>query len=169
MEPFAMCADCRREYESPLDRRFHAQPNACPACGPRLIAVTPRGQTITTADPIHFAARAIRAGFVVALKGLGGFHLACDATSPASVRRLRERKHRESKPFAVMVRDLQQAETLAVLGDEERALLASTERPIVLMKGRHEPLADPHLIAPKSSPTYVISHSGIASRSFWTS
>ena len=140
MEPFAMCADCRREYESPLDRRFHAQPNACPACGPRLIAVTPRGQTITTADPIHFAARAIRAGFVVALKGLGGFHLACDATSPASVRRLRERKHRESKPFAVMVRDLQQAETLAVLGDEERALLASTERPIVLMKGRHEPL-----------------------------
>lgn len=132
MAAFAMCPRCRKEYDSPLDRRFHAQPNACPACGPTLIAVTPHGQQIATPDPIHFAARAIHAGLIVAVKGLGGFHLACDATSESAVRRLRERKHRETKPFAVMVRDLAEAERLAVLGDQERELLGSIERPIVL-------------------------------------
>ena len=104
MAPFDMCAPCRGEYESPLDRRFHAQPNACANCGPMLIAVTPNGQEITTPDPIRFAARAIRAGLIVALKGLGGFHLACDATSETAIRRLRERKHRETKPFAIWPR-----------------------------------------------------------------
>lgn len=140
MAPFAMCAHCRSEYESPTDRRFHAQPNACPTCGPRITAMSPHGQELASPDPISFAARALRAGMIVALKGLGGFHLACDATSPRAVKRLRERKHRETKPFAVMVRDLAAAETLAVLTDEERGLLVSTERPIVLAKGRHEPL-----------------------------
>jgi len=133
-----MCPRCQAEYDSPLDRRFHAQPNACPRCGPRLIAVMPGGQEISTADPIHFAARAIRAGLIVALKGLGGFHLACDATSESAVRRLRERKHRETKPFAIMVRDPAEAERLAVLSDEERALLTSVERPIVLVQGAQE-------------------------------
>ena len=136
MAPFDMCETCRREYDSPLDRRFHAQPNACPACGPTLIAATPRGQEITTSDPVRFAARAIRAGLIVALKGLGGFHLACDATSELAVQRLRERKRRETKPFAVMVRDLAEAERLAVLSDEERELLTSIERPIVLARSR---------------------------------
>jgi len=136
MASFEMCDSCRSEYESPLDRRFHAQPNACPDCGPRLVAVTPQGKDVETDDPIGFAARALRAGLIVALKGLGGFHLACDATSPAAVQRLRERKRRETKPFAVMVRDLAQAETLAELNDEERALVVSVERPIVLAKGR---------------------------------
>jgi hydrogenase maturation protein HypF len=136
MAPFDMCRRCRGEYESPLDRRFHAQPNACPDCGPTLIAVTPRAQGITTPDPIRFAARAIRAGLIVALKGLGGFHLACDATSEKAIRRLRERKNRETKPFALMVRDLAEAETLAVLTEEERQLLVSVERPIVLAQSR---------------------------------
>ena len=140
MAPFRMCEACRREYESPENRRFHAQPNACPNCGPRLVAMRSRQQEIVTPDPIHVAARAIRAGFTVALKGLGGFHLACDATSPQAVQRLRERKRRERKPLAVMVRDLAQAEELAELTDTERELLTSIERPIVLTRSRSDSL-----------------------------
>ena len=140
MAPFAMCARCREEYDSPADRRFHAQPNACPACGPRITVTASDGQKLAIPDPIRFAARALRAGMIVAIKGLGGFHLACDATSSSAVKRLRERKRRETKPFAVMVRDLAAAETLAVLTEKERELLASTERPIVLANGRQEPL-----------------------------
>jgi len=136
MHRFAMCADCRREYDDPLDRRFHAQPNACPTCGPRLKAVTPQRQEISTDDPIGFAARALRAGFIVAVKGLGGFHLACDARSSTAVARLRQRKHREAKPLAIMVADLAQAETIADLEKEERALLTSVERPVVLARAR---------------------------------
>lgn len=140
MAPFKMCDACRREYHSPFDRRFHAQPNACSDCGPRLVAMSPQRKPIETNDPISSAARALRAGFIVAIKGLGGFHLACDATSPRSVQRLRDRKRRETKPLAVMVRDLTEAETLATLNDDERTLLVSVERPIVLAKGVHEPL-----------------------------
>ncbi|MDP9193362.1 MAG: carbamoyltransferase HypF [Acidobacteriota bacterium] len=136
MASFTMCERCRREYDSPLDRRFHAQPNACPVCGPRITAVSPQGEEIATRDPIHFAARAIHAGLIVALKGLGGFHLACDATSPRAVHRLRERKHRETKPFAVMVRDIAEAEKLAFLTGDEREQLLSIERPIVLARKR---------------------------------
>ena len=121
MAPFAMCPACRREYEDPGDRRFHAQPNACPVCGPRLSLVAFNGQR----DRRRRSDRARRprrcaAGMIVAIKGLGGFHLACDATCPDAVARLRERKHRDEKPFAVMVRDLAAAEALAILGDEER-------------------------------------------------
>lgn len=136
MAPFTMCEACRREYDSPLDRRFHAQPNACPKCGPRLTAHAPQGHELATEDVIRFAARTVRAGMIVALRGLGGFHLVCDATSPRAVKRLRERKHRQTKPFAIMVRDLAQAETLAILTDEEVALLRSPERPIVLARRR---------------------------------
>jgi hydrogenase maturation protein HypF len=113
-----MCALCRREYEDPADRRFHAQPNACPACGPRLRALDAGGLPIGWSDPIERAAAALRAGLIVAVKGLGGFHLACDATSPEAVVRLRCRKHREAKPFAVMARDLETAETFALLPGE---------------------------------------------------
>jgi hydrogenase maturation protein HypF len=141
MSRFVMCDDCCREYEDPHDRRFHAQPNACPKCGPRLFAVTPLGRKVSTSDSINFAARALRAGLIVALKGLGGFHLACDATSSAAVQRLRDRKRREAKPLAVMVRDLAEADRIAELGDAERALLASIERPIVLARQRAGALA----------------------------
>jgi len=142
MAPFRMCDSCRAEYDSVDDRRFHAQPNACPDCGPRIAAMDNRQRRIVTRDPIHFAARALRAGFTVALKGLGGFHLACDATSATAVQRLRDRKRRERKPLAVMVRDLAQAEEIADLNDAERALLLSVERPIVLARARAEsPLA----------------------------
>jgi len=136
MAPFRMCEECRSEYENPEDRRFHAQPNACPDCGPRLAAVDNRQRQIVTRDAIQFAARALRAGFTVALKGIGGFHLACDATSGSAVQRLRDRKRRERKPLAVMVRDLAQAEEIAELNDVEREALLSVERPIVLARSR---------------------------------
>ena len=134
MAPFVMCADCRAEYIDPSNRRFHAQPNACPKCGPQLLAVTPGGREIDSPDPIGFAARTIRAGMTVALKGLGGFHLACDATAPLSVQRLRDRKRREVRPLAVMVRDLAAASQLALVSEEEARLLTSVERPIVLLR-----------------------------------
>ena len=136
MAAFEMCDDCRREYDDPRDRRFHAQPNACPVCGPALTALTPQGREISTDEPIHFAARTVRAQMIVAVKGLGGFHLACDATSSIAVVRLRERKRRDAKPLAVMVRDLAMAEEIAELSDADRALLMSVERPIVLVPRR---------------------------------
>jgi len=141
MAGFVMCDDCLREYNDPLDRRFHAQPNACPKCGPRLAALTAQRLEVTTADPIEFAARALRAGMIVALKGLGGFQLACDATSSSAVQRLRDRKRREVKPLAVMVRDTEQAERIAALTAGDRALLLSIERPIVLAAQRPGVLA----------------------------
>jgi hydrogenase maturation protein HypF len=131
MARFAMCPACRKEYDDPGDRRFHAQPNACPACGPRLTIEPP-----AEGDPVEITAARLAAGRIVAVKGLGGFHLACDATSEAAVQSLRARKRREEKPFAVMVADLDAARALCVLSPEEEALLAGPERPIVLARRR---------------------------------
>ncbi|HXK12866.1 MAG TPA: carbamoyltransferase HypF [Vicinamibacteria bacterium] len=137
MARFEMCPDCRREYEDPADRRFHAQPVACPACGPRLTLRDAAGDVLAArADAIVFAAAELAQGRIVAVKGLGGYHLACDATSPEAVRRLRERKKRDEKPFAVMVADLPAARGLAELGPAEERLLGSVERPIVLARRR---------------------------------
>ena len=136
MASFVLCADCRHEYEDPRDRRFHAQPIACPACGPLLLLVDGDGAALDVVDPAGPAARLLAEGKILAVKGIGGYHLACDATSSTAVRRLRERKQRDEKPFAVMVRDLAAAEGLAVLDDAERAMLTSVERPIVLVKRR---------------------------------
>lgn len=133
MAPFAMCPECRREYQDVADRRFHAQPNACPVCGPQLTLRAPDGATIHADDAIEVAAQAIGDGLIVAIKGLGGFHLACDATSDAAVRRLRQRKHRDEKPLAVMVGTLDQAAALGVLDEESVRALVSIERPIVLV------------------------------------
>lgn len=136
MASFAMCDDCRSEYENPLDRRFHAQPNACPKCGPSVTATRPDGVPVATDDPIAFVARLLRAQMIAAIKGLGGFHLACDAKSSTAVQRLRERKHRDAKPLAIMVRDLDQAREFALVDETEERLLASVERPIVLLRRR---------------------------------
>ncbi len=136
MHMFSMCPECRAEYEDPADRRFHAQPNACPVCGPRLTLLDAQGTPVKTADPLGEAVDALLGGSTVAIKGLGGFLLACDATSDAAVRRLRERKRRPDKPFAVMVRDLADARAHCVIGDKEQELLASTAAPIVLMPWR---------------------------------
>ncbi|AZM87407.1 carbamoyltransferase HypF [Streptomyces sp. W1SF4] len=137
MARFPMCPDCAREYADPADRRFHAQPVACPACGPRLRLLTgapPREDP--AADPVAGARRLLAEGAVLAVKGLGGYHLACDATRPAAVAELRRRKDRGDKPFALMARSLPDVEHLAVIGPAERALLTGPERPIVLLRRR---------------------------------
>lgn len=136
MAPFHMCAACEREYRDPFDRRFHAEPTACPACGPRLTLLGPDGAPVESRDALADAGAALAAGRIAAVKGIGGFHLACDATSPDAVRRLRERKRREEKPLAVMVRDLAEADLLARLSGAERALLSSPERPVVVVRRR---------------------------------
>jgi hydrogenase maturation protein HypF len=139
MAAFQMCERCSAEYEDPADRRFHAQPNACPACGPSLALLAAPGSAAPArepADALAAAAAALREGAIVAVKGIGGFHLACRADDEAAVAALRARKHRQDKPFALMVADLQHAGSLAVLGSRERALLSSAERPIVLARRR---------------------------------
>ncbi|BDG09164.1 carbamoyltransferase HypF [Anaeromyxobacter paludicola] len=143
MAAFPLCPDCRREYETPTDRRFHAEPNACPVCGPHLTLLAPGGAPLADRDAaLRQAGRALADGKILAVKGLGGFHLACDATSAEAVATLRARKHREEKPLAVMVPDLDAAEALAHLTDADRELLASVERPIVLARRREpSPLA----------------------------
>lgn len=133
MRAFTLCPACRAEYEDPTDRRFHAQPNACPVCGPRLWLADPAGRELEEIEPMVAAARALAQGQVLAVKGLGGFHLAVDARNPAAVARLRGRKHREEKPLAVMVDDLAAARSLAELDQASASALASRERPIVLV------------------------------------
>ena len=137
MRTFSMCADCQREYDDPADRRFHAQPNACPACGPQLTLRDRAGQPLARADQaLRSAADAIRRGDCVAVKGLGGFHLVVDARSDAAVAKLRARKHREDKPFAVMAPSLADIESACDLDPREVRLLQSSESPIVLVRRR---------------------------------
>ncbi|MBA3353145.1 MAG: carbamoyltransferase HypF, partial [Blastocatellia bacterium] len=135
MKKFTMCADCDQEYHDPRDRRFHAQPNACPGCGPQLELWNATGDLVTRADDaLARAAEAIRAGKILALKGLGGFQLIVDATNAVAIARLRERKHREEKPFAVMVSSLAGARKLCRTSELEERLLLSPESPIVLLE-----------------------------------
>ncbi len=136
MAGFAMCSLCRREYGEPSDRRFHAQPNACHACGPQLSLHDATGAVMAAEDPIEATVALIRAGGIVAVKGLGGFHLICDALNAAAVARLRARKQREEKPFAVMAANVASIACWAECGPDERALLASVERPIALLRKR---------------------------------
>ena len=160
MACFPFCPDCAAEYGNPLDRRFHAQPNACPACGPRLW-LAEAGAQDTACPPADGAAREALAqsslaraaallhnGGIVAVKGLGGFLLACDAYNDAAVARLRQRKQRPHKPFAVMAEHLDAARRLARLTPEAEALLSSPEKPIVLCRKRQGPDALPDAIAP---------------------
>ena len=129
MAGFAMCDRCRAEYEDPGDRRFHAQPNACPECGPRAQLVNGKDSTRSYIDAVAAAASALNDGQILAVKGLGGYHLACRADSSEVVARLRERKHREDRPFALMVADLSGAEALIDLDADARTLLEDRARP----------------------------------------
>jgi len=135
MAAFTMCPACRAEYENPADRRFHAQPNACPVCGPRLWLAEPDGAEVG-GDAIALAAERLADGQIVAVKGLGGFHLACRADRDEPVARLRRRKGREAKPLAVMVPSLAAARELARIGPAAEAVLAGPQRPIVLLPPR---------------------------------
>ncbi|TWA66773.1 hydrogenase maturation carbamoyltransferase HypF [Azospirillum baldaniorum] len=136
MAGFPLCPDCAGEYADPADRRFHAQPTACPACGPRL------------SHAIEDVLAALRGGRIVAIKGLGGFHLACDAFDAAAVERLRARKQRNGKPFALMVANAASAERFGAVGAAERALLEGVARPIVLLRRRDGAPTLPDAIAP---------------------
>jgi hydrogenase maturation protein HypF len=137
MASFAMCAACQREYDDPLNRRFHAQPNACPECGPRVwIVPTAELETKSGEDAVQQTIRLLADGRILAIKGIGGFHLSVDATNEAAVMHLRERKRRYGKPLAVMVRDLEAARTICALTAGEEALLATSARPIVLARRR---------------------------------
>ena len=141
MAGFAMCGACRAEYEDPRDRRFHAQPNACPACGPRLELWDHAGSTgVAGDDALRAAAEQIRAGSIVAVKGLGGFHLVVDARSEEGVRRLRRLKAREEKPFALMYPSLAAVACACEVSELEARLLLSPESPIVLLSRRQNPV-----------------------------
>lgn len=135
MGPFQMCSDCQAEYDDPLDRRFHAQPNACPVCGPQLQLLGADGLVVAERDEAMVqAGERLLAGEVVAIKGLGGMQLACDATSAEAVARLRELKRRPGKPLAIMCRDLAAARALVQINAEEERLLTSVATPIVLLE-----------------------------------
>ena len=136
MARFALCPECAAEFADPLDRRFHAQPVACPACGPH-VWLERQGSRLAEKDEAILAARELlRQGGIVAIKGLGGFHLACDATNPSAVGELRRRKLRVDKPFAVMMADRPAVEARCLLDEAEISLLESRERPIVILRGR---------------------------------
>ena len=134
MRSFKMCYECQREYDNILDRRFHAQPNACPDCGPRLQLVDCAGNELQDGDALAAATRLLREGKILAVKGLGGFLLACDSTSETAVKRLRERKRRPFKPLAIMAATLEEVKMHCLVSDKEEKLLTSPECPIVLLR-----------------------------------
>ena len=143
MAVFPMCSLCRAEYNDPLNRRFHAQPNACRDCGPQLQLWDSEGRPVQTEDPIRTVQKLLHGGAVVALKGLGGFHLAVDATQPDAVACLRERKRRVEKPFAIMAPDLETIEQFCQLDDSARQALSGFQRPIMLLPKKFpNPVAD---------------------------
>ena len=144
MAVFRMCPACQAEYDDPANRRFHAQPNACPACGPQVRLTDAAGRPLE-GDPIRLCARRLAEGGIVAIKGLGGFHLACRADLDEAVATLRERKGRESKPLAVMVGTLEQARALAEIPPSAAEVLADVTRPIVLVPARRSEAVSPHV------------------------
>jgi hydrogenase maturation protein HypF len=147
MAPFVLCAECRREYGDPENRRFHAEPNACPRCGPRCRLLDGEGRDVPGCDPIQETVRLLGEGSIVAVKGLGGFHLMVDATSEPAVVRLRERKHREEKPLALLAASCARVREFCCVRPEEESLLESAERPIVLLER-----AQSSRIAPSVAP-----------------
>ena len=137
MNSFKMCDECMSEYDDPLDRRFHAQPNACKKCGPVLMLIDGHGNTINTGDPLKTAANQLLEGKIIGIKSLGGFQIACDARSDKTVKRLRDRKLRPSKPFAIMASNADWVKNYYQLEILESSILASTNAPIVLLKKKY--------------------------------
>jgi hydrogenase maturation protein HypF len=149
MKSFRMCQECQAEYDDPGNRRFHAQPNGCAECGPRVTLFDNTRGEIRSEDPVRKAALLLRQGYVLAIKGIGGFHLAADAENDQAVRRLRERKHREEKPLALMSYAISDIRRYAVVEEADEPLLTSPERPIVLLeKKRRHPISE--WVAPRN-------------------
>jgi hydrogenase maturation protein HypF len=146
MNSFTMCDACQAEYEDPSDRRFHAEPNACAVCGPRLRLLDLTGSEVSR-DPLSLVRELLVSGKILAIKGIGGFHLACDALDEAAVEKLRRRKFREDKPFALMARSQEVVSRYCDVSKAEALLLQSIERPIVLLRSRR-PSPIPHSVAP---------------------
>jgi len=157
MAGFTLCPACQQEYDDPADRRFHAQPNACPVCGPRVRLLDAAGHELhaNAEDPIARTAELLRGGAIVAVKGLGGYHLACDPFNHEAVGALRGRKARQDKPFALMARDLDQARALCRVGPEEAALLSAPWRPILLLPHCEDSRLDP-AVAPRQTTLGVM-------------
>ncbi|MEE9496515.1 MAG: carbamoyltransferase HypF, partial [Desulfobacterales bacterium] len=149
MKHFTMCPICQAEYDDPGNRRFHAQPNACAECGPHIDLYDNTRQEIATPKPLEKTVELIKQGYIIAIKGLGGFHLAVDAENDLAVANLRKRKHREEKPFALMSFDVESVQSYAKVGTEEGKLLKSPQRPIVLLKKR-EPNSISKEVAPRN-------------------
>jgi len=143
MRRFQMCPQCQREYDDPLNRRFHAQPNACPKCGPTLELLDANGSPVTVDDAITATSQLLQEGKIVAIKGLGGFLLACDATNEAAINLLRQRKMRPFKPLAIMVSSIEEAKKHCYVNNEEEELLTSSYSPIVLMKWKADSPVSP--------------------------
>lgn len=150
MDNFKMCPTCEQEYHNPTDRRFHAQPNGCPNCGPSLELLATDGKTITKKHSIREVIRLIKEGKIIAVKGIGGFHLVCDAENNQSIEVLRVRKKRPHKPFAIMVKDIETARTLCYMSKKEEEVLLSNKRPIVILKKKYNSLLSEN-IAPNTS------------------
>ncbi|GFO60784.1 carbamoyltransferase HypF [Geomonas silvestris] len=148
MASFPMCPECLAEYHDPLNRRFHAQPNACPVCGPQLALLDAAGEPVA-GDPLDETLAALAAGKIVAVKGVGGYHLAVDAANEEAMARLRQRKKRDEKPFALLVADLEAVQRLVHCSELEGRLLTGVERPIVLMRKREGNPVSP-LVAPSN-------------------
>jgi hydrogenase maturation protein HypF len=147
MKHFRMCGYCQAEYDDPRNRRFHAQPNACPACGPQIMLCDNSGNIIETSQILEKVAEFILAGNIVAVKGLGGFHLAVDAQNEKAVAELRKRKHREEKPFALMAEDIKSIQKFAYIDIEDKKLLKLARRPIVILRKK-----EPNTISEEVSP-----------------
>jgi hydrogenase maturation protein HypF len=148
MSVFKMCVECEKEYHDPENRRFHAQPNACPVCGPHVTLVNSQKSIVNCQNPIEKTIELLKEGKIVAIKGLGGFHIACDATNEEAVNRLRLKKRRSNKPFALMAPDVITIKKFCEVSREEESLLISNKRPIVLLKKRQNYLPD--AIAPNN-------------------
>jgi hydrogenase maturation protein HypF len=165
MAVFKLCPDCDREYHNPADRRFHAQPNACPVCGPEvqlkggkhtpaplrgssLLVGEGKGEGDDIDNPIKRTIELLKQGAIVAIKGLGGFHIACDATNEEAVKRLRLKKRKSNKPFALMAPDIQTIKKFCEVSEEEEKILVSNKRPVVLLRKLRNNL--PEDVSPKN-------------------
>ncbi len=147
MRNFSMCPSCKHEYENPEDRRFHAQPNCCPACGPRYFLQNSKGEPVKCESPIEKTKELLKEGKIIAIKGIGGYHLVCNAQDEAAIATLRSRKKRPHKPFAIMASQIEAVKQICTLSNVEEEILSNHKRPIVLLQKRSTVL--PEIIAPK--------------------